>query len=132
MYASPKVIQTNQKNNGNGMSDVSSGRVAEETAVQYLKNLGYKILATNWRTRYCEIDIVALKQACVFFVEVKYRKQNSQGSGFDYITTKKMQQMRFAAEMWVSQNEWSGDYSLAAIEVNGLQFIVSGFEVGFI
>lgn len=109
------------------MSTTETGHRAEAVAGDYLVKLGYKILARNWRTRWCEIDIVATKSADVLFVEVKYRQHNWQGSGLDYITAKKLQQMQFAAELWVSQRRWRGPYRLAAIEVSGDEFAVTDF-----
>lgn len=95
------------------------GRQAETKAADYLKQQGFKILDLNWKTRYCEIDIVAQKKKAIYFVEVKFRKSNAFGSGLEYITPSKLQQMKFAAEMWVSQHYWVGDYQLAAISVDG-------------
>lgn len=106
------------------MTSFSNGRQAEDRASEYLRHLGYQILSQNWRTRFCEIDIVAQKDKTVYFVEVKYRRSNSQGSGLEYITPRKLKQMTFAAEMWVSENKWIHDYTLAAIEVSGAEFEV--------
>jgi Holliday junction resolvase-like predicted endonuclease len=75
-------------------------------------------LARNWRTKVCEIDIVANKNKIIYFVEVKYRSSDKQGSGFEYITPKKLSQMGFAAEIWVQQNNWNGDYRIAAAELS--------------
>ena len=105
----------------------NSGKQAEKVAAEYLKKQGYKILAKNWRTRMCEIDIVASQDKCVYFVEVKYRKSLDWGSGLDYITSAKQKQMNFAAEMWLSQNNWIGDCSLAALEVAGEGYEVTSF-----
>lgn len=41
------------------------------------------------RTRYCEIDIVSMKDDVLWFTEVKYRKNDDFGSGLEVITTKK-------------------------------------------
>jgi len=109
------------------MSTTSTGRAAEDAAAEYLRTQGYKVLEQNWRTRYCEIDIVAQKGKTVSFVEVKYRKSDAYGSGLDYITPKKLQQMTFAAEMWVSNHSWNGDYTLAAVEVTGPSFQITNF-----
>jgi len=109
------------------VTNFSTGRVAEEAAVKYLQNNGHKIIDQNWRTRYCEIDIVAVKKKTVYFVEVKYRANMFQGSGLEYITSKKLKQMSFAAEMWVQANNWNGGYSLAAIEVSGPDFEITNF-----
>lgn len=101
--------------------------MAEAAAAEYLKSLGYQIIEQNWRTKYCEIDIVAKQRQTVYFVEVKYRQTDTHGHGFDYITDKKMEQMRFAAELWVSENEWNGDYALAAIEASGGDYVINQF-----
>jgi uncharacterized protein (TIGR00252 family) len=94
------------------------GQNAEARVAKLLEKTGCKILAQNWRTRVCEIDIVASKNKIVYFVEVKYRSSEKQGSGFDYITKKKISQMHFAAEIWVQQNNWEGDYRIAAAEIS--------------
>lgn len=39
----------------------NSGKQAEKVATEHRANQGHKILAKNWRTRMCEIDIVASK-----------------------------------------------------------------------
>ncbi len=109
------------------MTTFVSGRQAEAAAAQYLKDQGFKVLDQNWRTRWCEIDIVAQKAKTIYFVEVKYRRSDAFGGGLDYITPKKLEQMTFAAEMWVSQNRWSGDYQLSALEVSGADLQISNF-----
>lgn len=109
------------------MTNYSHGQEAEEAAAKFLTKNGYEILEQNWRTRYCEIDIIAKNINTIYFVEVKYRRTNAQGSGLDYITTTKLRQMKFAAEFWVSENNWTKDYALGAIEVSGTDFIVSDF-----
>lgn len=100
------------------MTNHASGHAAEQVAAEYLSGLGYKIRALNWKTRYCEIDIVAEKDEVMHFVEVKSRASRTQGSGLEYITPKKLQQMSFAAEMWVAEHAWIGDYRLAAVAID--------------
>lgn len=103
------------------MTNYATGHVAEKVAADYLKNEGFKIVELNWKTRYCEIDIVARKAKTIYFVEVKSRKNSLQGSGLDYITGNKLRQMQFAAEMWVSEHNWMGDYQLAAVGIDAGQ-----------
>jgi ribonuclease HII len=100
------------------MSNHTAGHNAEKRAAKYLETQGFKIRELNWKTRYCEIDIVAEKDGSVYFVEVKYRRSSAQGIGLEYITQRKLKQMRFAAEMWVQGHDWVGDYRLAAIGVD--------------
>lgn len=109
------------------MTTFDTGRQAEAAAAEYLKSKGYAIVAHNWRTRFCEIDVIAQRGNVVYFCEVKYRKTNRQGGGLDYITPKKLQQMRFAAEAWTHFFDWTGECRLAAIEVSGPSFEVTAF-----
>lgn len=109
------------------MSNYQTGHDAEKHAAKYLEKRDFEILDINWRRRRCEIDLVAKKAGTVHFVEVKYRRSSAQGSGLDYITAPKLRQMAFAAEMWVAENNWSGEYVLSAIELTGEDFVVTNF-----
>lgn len=105
-----------------------NGAEAENRAAEYLKSTGFKILDRNWKTKFCEIDIVARKDNCIYFVEVKYRGSADQGSGFDYITAQKLQKMERAAKSWVEINSWLDEYVLSAAEVSGPDFEVVFIE----
>jgi len=100
------------------LNTTSVGRDAEELVAEELKVRGHKIVTMNWRTRWCEIDIVSKDKKCVYFTEVKYRNSDSWGTGFDYITPKKLKQMQFAAEFWLSENKWRHESLLLAAEVD--------------
>ncbi len=100
------------------MQTTSIGNRAESRVAEYLKNENFEILDKNWRTKVCEIDIVAKKDDVVYFVEVKYRSQQDQGDGFDYITTRKLRSMKFAARVWNQHNNWEGDWRLMAAAVS--------------
>ena len=71
----------------------SKGDKAEELVAEFLRGQKHKIVDRNWRTRWCEIDIVSTKDECVYFTEVKYRSSSQWGSGLDYITPKKLKQI---------------------------------------
>lgn len=106
-------------------STVETGRKAEANAAAFLKMKGCRIVSQNWRTRWCEIDVVAERAGVIYFCEVKYRAHNRQGAGIDYITPKKLRQMQFAAEFWVTKHCWNGEYQLCAIEVSGPDFAIT-------
>lgn len=104
------------------MKTTATGRNAEAAVADYLVRHGFKILAKNWRTRWCEIDIITQKDKVVHFIEVKYRVSDTHGSGFDYITEHKLNQIKFAARFWTTKNDWDGDYRLIAVEVSGSDY----------
>jgi len=103
------------------------GNAAEDAAADYLLKQGYMVIERNWRTPRCEIDVVARKGRIISFVEVKYRRQATQGSGLDYITASKLKQMRYAAEVWIADHNWPGDFVLSALEVSGTDYEVTEF-----
>lgn len=102
-----------------------SGSEAERRVAKYLQKRGYEIIDVNWKTKWCEIDIVAKKDKTIHFVEVKYRNDDSQGGGFDYITRAKLRQMRRAADSWVEINSWPSQYVLSAAEVSGGSYAIN-------
>lgn len=97
------------------------GDKGEQAAADWLTARGHEIVARNWRTRYCEIDIVSVKGEMLYFTEVKYRKNDDFGDGLEAITAKKQRQMRFAAELFLAGKlEYSGMAAkLLAASVSG-------------
>lgn len=100
------------------------GLLAEDAVVSYLQDNEYDIIAKNWKTKTCEIDIVVYKNSTVHFVEVKYRAGPAQGQGFDYINRRKLRRMEYAAELWVCKHNWYGEYVLSGASVYGPDFKV--------
>ena len=104
------------------------GNRAETAACRYLEAQGFRILDRNWKLhKVCEIDIIADRGGTLYFVEVKYRRTTTAGSGLEYITPDKLRRMRIAAIRWASEHRRYGGYELAAIEVGGPQFTVETF-----
>lgn len=101
------------------MSNHQAGHDAEARVAEWLIRRKFKIVELNWKTRQCEIDIVAQAKQVTYFIEVKSRTSAAWGKGLDYVTPKKITQMRFAADMWLAQHDWSGDVRLAVVSVDG-------------
>lgn len=99
------------------MRTTARGRGAEAAVAKYLAAQGFSIIAQNWKTTRCEIDVVVRKKKIIYFVEVKYRGSEAQGTGLDYITAQKLRRLYFSARVWIQQNSWEGDYRILAAEV---------------
>lgn len=52
---------------------IEKGKQGEDIACQYLIQQGYQILFRNWRLEKAEIDIIALENTELVFVEVRFR-----------------------------------------------------------
>lgn len=106
------------------------GDRAESVVVDYLRTEGHQILERNWRTKLCEIDVVSRRGDAVYFTEVKYRKTANQGGGVAAITSKKMRQMKFAAEYFALKHEMAEcDLFLAVAGVGGPDFMLQSWVV---
>jgi putative endonuclease len=66
-----------------------TGAAGERIALKHLKKLGYRILESNFRTPFGEIDIVARLKRIIVFVEVKSRITLSFGPPYISITRTK-------------------------------------------
>lgn len=101
-----------------GVTSKVLGDAAEEKVAQWLVKNGFLIRERNWKTKFCEIDCVAEKGDTIYFVEVKYRASADQGGGVAAITPKKLEQMRFAAELYMARHKLALQPRLAALAVN--------------
>lgn len=105
----------------------TSGRIAEAASADYLREYGFEIIEQNWRTKLCEIDIVAQKDGVIYLIEVKYRKNAKQGDGLSAITPKKLRQMKFAGRVWQHWKNFDGDIHTSVISVSGTPPHVDSF-----
>lgn len=100
------------------------GDRAEEVVASYLQSESHEIIERNWKTKFCEIDIVSRKGDTIYFTEVKYRKNANQGGGIAAITPKKLRQMKFAAEYFALKHQSNhANLHLATASVTGATFI---------
>lgn len=95
------------------------GNASETVAANELIRRGHEILERNWRTKWCEIDIVSRKGDVIYFTEVKHRKNDKAGDGLAAITPMKLRQMKFAAELYAQQLKQPHDLRLSVIATTG-------------
>ena len=69
------------------------GRHSEIMAQNYLQNMGYTILETNWRCGHKEIDIIAKDNDYIVFIEVKTRTSNKYGAPSEAVNKIKQKHM---------------------------------------
>lgn len=80
------------------------GAWGETIAAQYLCKKNFKILATNYRSRFGEIDIIACNRKYLVFVEVKLRKSAKFAEAMEFVDHFKQEKLRTTAEMFLSQH----------------------------
>ena len=81
------------------------GRWGEQAARDYLSAMGLHIVASNVRTAYGEIDVLARQGDMLVFCEVKTRRTNTFGYPEVAVTPKKQEHMRNAALDYLQTND---------------------------
>jgi len=97
------------------------GSWGESFAQKYFTDLGYQIIAKNWRVREGEIDLIAKKGRTIIFIEVKTRTNQAFGHPAEAITDKKQQSLVAASQRFLMENEQWQNYC-PKIEVLLLQY----------
>lgn len=67
------------------------GVAAERQGIGFLKQNGYKIIEHNFRTPYGELDVIAEKDSCIVFIEVKCRRTAAYGQPFEAVDRRKQE-----------------------------------------
>ncbi|MCU0333655.1 MAG: YraN family protein [Chitinophagaceae bacterium] len=90
-----------------GDSKQSTGRHGEELATEYLAARGYRLLARNWRYQRSEIDLIAAKDHCIHFIEVKTLHGNQFSMPEYKVNKAKLRMLKAGAEGYLLQHpEW--------------------------
>ena len=81
----------------------AAGDRGEAEVARYLRKKGYTLLASQWRCRFGELDLVARdKRGTVCFVEVKLRSQGAIGLPREFVDARKQERLRTAAAAYLS------------------------------
>lgn len=86
------------------MGNKELGKEGENLAARYLISRGCTILDRNFRCRYGEIDIIALDQGILCFVEVKTRSRTDHGLPCQAVDWKKEQHIRRCAYIYIKEH----------------------------
>ena len=77
------------------------GKFGEILAKNYLIKRGYKIIDSNVKLSYQELDLVAIKDFLVVFVEVKTRVSQFYGSAENAFQSTKSERFRKGIEIYI-------------------------------
>jgi putative endonuclease len=105
------------------------GRAAEDLVADRLAAARWQILERNARTRYGELDIVALDGDTLVFVEVKAGRENASfGPERPVLAVdhRKQQRIRRLATAWMTENRGALRYDGIRCDAIGVTFDQSG------
>ncbi len=80
------------------------GKEGEQLAADHLTKNGFTVLHKNWRHSHYEIDIIAVKNNVLHFIEVKIRSSAAFGLPEEAVTKKKFQSLLNGADEFLFQH----------------------------
>ncbi|MCI8341732.1 MAG: YraN family protein [Firmicutes bacterium] len=110
------------------------GDFGERLAAKFLEKNGFEILATNYRIRGSEVDIIAREGEYTVFVEVKLRKNRNYGEPCEAVDIKKQRKIISAANRYIQENNiYDSGIRFDVIEIvcdsNVMRHVRNAFEV---
>ena len=80
-----------------------AGAWGEAQAWEYLRKKKYKLIASGFRCRFGEIDLIVADKRHLLFVEVKLRKSADFAQAREFVELKKQSRLRTTAQMYLSK-----------------------------
>jgi putative endonuclease len=80
------------------------GRRGEDLALEFLQDLGYRLIERNWRASSGEIDLVMREGDELVFVEVKTRFGEGAGRAEDAVSRSKVRKLLNTCEWYAMQH----------------------------
>jgi len=100
------------------MSARDLGNRGEAETANYLRRRGYTLLASQWRCRFGELDLVAQDPAgTLCFVEVKLRSGTEYGLPREFVGVRKQERLRAAAACYLGTHQLEGPCRFDVAEV---------------
>lgn len=81
------------------------GKIGEELAHAFLVKKGYKVLASNYRFKHLEIDLVCEKDHTLVVVEVKTRQSSYLAGPEDTVSKSKQKGIIKCANAYITEHE---------------------------
>lgn len=109
------------------------GKEGEKAAAEYLLSKGYEILAVNYIAQKAEVDIIALKEGFLVFVEVKTRSSLEYGLPQDFVRATKIKLLVKAANLFIEENNREEEvrFDIIAIHKVGEVYNIQHLEDAF-
>ncbi|MGI9553552.1 MAG: YraN family protein [Thermodesulfobacteriota bacterium] len=114
----------------------SHPNLGEKIACRFLKQKRFMILEKNYRSRYGEIDIIALDSGAICFIEVKSRKSTYFGLPEEFVDKRKQKKLLKTSLVYLSDKanaDIDKRFDIISVDLtsNKCRIIKSAFEVEY-
>jgi len=110
-----------------------AGPVAEKLALEFLQGNGLKLVESNFRSRYGEIDLILRDGDTLVFAEVRLRSNRAFGGAAGSITAAKQAKIARTAQFYLQQTRSKAPCRFDAVLLDSLdakrvEWIRNAFE----
>jgi putative endonuclease len=110
----------------------STGHAAEQLAATFLQHQGLRLLESNYRSRFGEIDLIMQEGRAIVFVEVRLRSNTGFGGAGASITPAKQRKLILTAEEYLSRKGSPAcrfdAILMDKLDVRSIQWIKNAFD----
>lgn len=106
------------------------GKIGEKLSYGWLCNHGYDVIAKNYKSEYGEIDLIAIKDKYICFIEVKLRNSNCLYAPKEAVTKSKQKKIIKTAMEFMQKhpNEYQPRFDVVEVK----SFDYKNFEINMI
>jgi len=111
-----------------------AGARGEEAAARYLEKNGYRILKQNYRAAGSEVDVIALRDETVCFVEVKTRGTDDFGLPEEFVDERKRRKIIRAAKIFTGNRAYVNHFvrfDIISVLTNGNDYQINHIQHAF-
>lgn len=103
------------------------GHAGEAAAADFFITQGFTVAHRNYRHRRAEVDLIVRRAGSLLvFVEVKARSSARFGHPEEFVTERKRQLFRLAADQYQEETNWQGDIRF---DILALTQVADGFRI---
>ena len=79
------------------------GALGERIAERWLRRDGWQVVDRRWRSGHRDLDLVAIRDNVVAFVEVKTRRSSWSGEPVEAVNWRKQRELTRSAQTWIDR-----------------------------
>ena len=115
------------------MKTKATGQLGERLAQDFLKERGYQIVETNYRSPDGEVDIIVSQKGVLVFVEVRTKSSHMFGTPEESVNRRKKQKLIAVSQHYLQNHEpqppsWRIDFVAVELDNRGKLNRIEHFE----
>lgn len=116
------------------LSRLKRGQLAEDMALDFLKQKGLSLVDRNYRTRFGEIDLIMKDESHIVFVEVRFRSSNQFGGAAMSVDHRKQKKLIKCAQHYIANSSTTLGFRFDVVAISPsntqheIQWITNAFD----